>query len=95
MTIYLPAGKWIDIKTGTSYTGPTTLTNFNMPLDHVGDAGFSDPRRSVEQELHRDAGIGIQAAGLGDHAPGDGGGGTAQVIGSGRTPRQGRRWRVR
>jgi hypothetical protein len=33
MNIYLPDGKWIDIETGTSYTGPTTLTNFNMPLD--------------------------------------------------------------
>ncbi len=33
MNIYLPAGTWIDIETGTAHTGPTTLTNFDMPLD--------------------------------------------------------------
>jgi len=33
MNIYLPAGTWIDFETGTTYNGPTTLTDFDMPLD--------------------------------------------------------------
>lgn len=32
MNIYLPAGKWIDIETGTVHTGPATLTDYDMPL---------------------------------------------------------------
>jgi hypothetical protein len=35
MNIYLPAGTWIDIETGAVHTGPTTLTDFDMPLDKV------------------------------------------------------------
>ena len=33
MSIYLPAGTWSDFDTGTTYNGPTTLTEFGMPLD--------------------------------------------------------------
>ncbi len=33
MNIYLPAGTWIDIETGEVHTGPTTLTDFDMPLE--------------------------------------------------------------
>lgn len=58
---------------------------------HVGDAGLTHTGRAVEQDLHRNGGIGAEVAGLGDKAVGDGGGGTAEVIGSGRPPRQ--RWR--
>ena len=57
---------------------------------HVGDAGFADTGRAVEQDLHRDVRIVVELAGFGDEAAGDGGGGAAEVIGSGRSPRQ--RW---
>jgi len=33
--IYLPAGKWMDYETGKVYEGPTTLTNFALPVDKV------------------------------------------------------------
>jgi alpha-glucosidase len=33
--IYLPKGQWIDYWDGTSYTGPTTLNNYNAPLDKL------------------------------------------------------------
>lgn len=33
--IYLPKGQWIDYWDGTSYTGPTTLNNYNTPIDKL------------------------------------------------------------
>lgn len=33
LNITLPTGQWIDIETGAVYTGPVTLTDFEMPLD--------------------------------------------------------------
>jgi alpha-glucosidase len=33
--IYLPAGKWIDYWDGTLYTGPTTLNNYNAPIEKL------------------------------------------------------------
>jgi alpha-glucosidase (family GH31 glycosyl hydrolase) len=33
--IYLPKGQWIDYWDGTSYTGPTTLNNYNTPEDKL------------------------------------------------------------
>ena len=55
---------------------------------HVGDAGLADTGRAVEQDLHGNRGIVVKLPRLGDKAGGDGGGGAAEVIGSGRTPRQ-------
>ena len=31
--VYLPEGKWIDYDTGEEYQGPTTLENFQLPVD--------------------------------------------------------------
>ena len=42
--IYLPKGKWVDYYSGKIYVGPTTLENFDIPLDKaplfVGGSGF-------------------------------------------------------
>ena len=66
---------------------------------HVGDAGFADTGWAVEQDFYRDGGITVELACLGDESAGDNGGGAAEVIGSGRSPRQrracGARCRVR
>jgi alpha-glucosidase (family GH31 glycosyl hydrolase) len=35
LNIYLPAGKWIDIETGAVHTGPTTLTEIEVPLEKI------------------------------------------------------------
>jgi alpha-glucosidase (family GH31 glycosyl hydrolase) len=35
MNIYLPAGRWMDYETGQVHTGPTTLEDFEMPLDKI------------------------------------------------------------
>lgn len=55
LDIYLPAGSWIDIETGTQYLGPTTLGNFNMPLDKtpvfVGGKGVYISRNNPSATL--------------------------------------------
>jgi alpha-glucosidase len=33
--IYLPKGQWIDYWDGTAYSGPTTLNNYNTPVDKL------------------------------------------------------------
>ncbi|MGV3505476.1 MAG: hypothetical protein ACO1O1_17340 [Adhaeribacter sp.] len=33
--VYLPAGKWQDWETGTLYTGPQTLRDYELPLDKI------------------------------------------------------------
>lgn len=33
--VYLPEGKWIEYETGKVYNGPTTLKNYELPLDKV------------------------------------------------------------
>jgi alpha-glucosidase len=33
--IYLPKGQWIDYWDGTAYSGPTTLNNYNTPIDKL------------------------------------------------------------
>ncbi|HSH66454.1 MAG TPA: TIM-barrel domain-containing protein, partial [Bacteroidia bacterium] len=33
--IYLPKGQWIDYWDGTVYSGPTTLNNYNAPIDKL------------------------------------------------------------
>jgi alpha-glucosidase len=33
--IYLPKGQWFDYWDGTAYTGPTTLNNYNTPIDKL------------------------------------------------------------
>lgn len=35
MSIYLPAGTWIEYETGKVHHGPTTLESFQMPLDRI------------------------------------------------------------
>ena len=32
MNIYLPSGQWVDYSTGEKFSGPTTLTDYSMPL---------------------------------------------------------------
>jgi len=55
MNVYLPAGKWIDYETGQVYQGPTTLSDFNMPLDKtpvfVGGKGILVLRDTSTQAL--------------------------------------------
>jgi len=55
MNVYLPAGTWIDIETGKVHTGPTTLTDFDMPLDKtpvfVGGKGIFVRRISATLPL--------------------------------------------
>jgi alpha-glucosidase (family GH31 glycosyl hydrolase) len=35
MSIYLPAGTWIDIETGATYKGPMMLKDFEMPIEKI------------------------------------------------------------
>jgi alpha-glucosidase (family GH31 glycosyl hydrolase) len=55
LNITLPTGQWIDIETGTVYTGPVTLTDFEMPLDKtpifVGGKGVYVARRDENSPL--------------------------------------------
>lgn len=56
LDIYLPAGKWIDIETGTVYSGPTTLKKFELPLGKtpifVGGKGVYVSRSSDKAPLN-------------------------------------------
>lgn len=55
LDIYLPAGKWIDIETGTVHTGSITLTDFSMPLEKtpvfVGGKGVYVSRKNDSSPL--------------------------------------------
>lgn len=50
LDVYLPEGVWFDYDTGKKYQGPTTLTDFFMPIDKtpcfVGGAGIVVTRES-------------------------------------------------
>ena len=55
LDIYLPPGKWIDIETGKAYSGPTTLKEFELPLEKtpvfVGGKGVYVSRSSDKAPL--------------------------------------------
>ena len=59
--------------------------------DHVGDAGFANTGRAIEQDLHRRGGVIVQLSRFGDQTLGDDGRGAAEVIGGLRPPREWRR----
>jgi hypothetical protein len=55
LTIYLPSGKWMDYESGKSFQGPTTLTDYHMPVDKtpcfVGGKGVIVLRESDNKPL--------------------------------------------